>query len=126
MVATTSFEWRMPDLMRRYAAAAFLISLALLITFSIIAIPGGTGGIAGQVLDAQGRPVPYATVVAREVIRAQVIQADAQADGSYSLSGVRPGTYALLASARGYKSKFLGKVSVSARRQVRVDVVLER
>jgi hypothetical protein len=60
------------------------------------------------------------------VIRAQVIQADAQADGSYSLSGVRPGTYALLASARGYKSKFLGKVSVSARRQVRVDVVLER
>ncbi len=126
MTAIYSLEWRVPDIMRRYAAAAFLISLALLITFSVIAVPSGAGGIAGRVLDAQGQPVPYATVVAREVIRAQVIRADAQADGSYLLAGVLPGTYALLASAHGYKTRFLGKVSVSARHQVRVEVVLER
>jgi hypothetical protein len=126
MVAIYPIDWHMPDLKRVYAAVAVIIALALLITFSTVPIPSGTAGIAGQVLDQQGRPVSYATVVAREVIRAQVIRADAQADGSYTLTGVRPGTYTLLAGAYGYKTKPLGKITVSAGRQVRLEVVLER
>ncbi len=126
MVAIYPSDWHMPDLKRLYAAAAVFILLALLITFSTVPIPGGTAAIQGQVLDQQGRPVPYATVVAREVIRAQVIRADARSDGSYALTGVHPGAYTLSASAYGYKTKPLGKVSVSAGRQVRLEVVLER
>lgn len=125
MVAIYPIGWHMPDLKRLYIIAA-AVSLALLITFSTVPIPGGTAGIRGQVLDQQGRPVPYAAVVAREMVRAEVVQVRAGANGAYALTNLRPGTYSLWSSAHGYKAKPLGEVRIAAGRNIQLEVVLEQ
>ncbi len=125
MVANHPTAWHAPD-RKHLSLAAGALTLTLLMTFSIVPISTGSGYVQGSVLDQQGTPLQYATVVAREVIRGEMAIAEVRADGTYSFTGVRPGTYMLWASDYGYKTMPLGRITLRAGERVRKEVVLAR
>ena len=54
-----------------------------------------TASISGQVRDAQGAPVANAAVTARNEGTNQTVTATSGADGTYTLSGLRPASYTI-------------------------------
>ncbi|MFO7676501.1 MAG: carboxypeptidase-like regulatory domain-containing protein [bacterium] len=58
------------------------------------------GAISGQVTDENGRPLAHALVMAHGRYGRRAARADA--GGEYVIRGLRPGTYRVVAAARGY------------------------
>jgi protocatechuate 3,4-dioxygenase beta subunit len=68
----------------------------------------GSDGVTGTVTDVEGRPVPTAVVSATPDAAAAGSQAaflvsETDAEGRYTIQGLREGTYRLTATAPGYK-----------------------
>jgi len=61
----------------------------------------GTASVTGVVLDAEGSPVPGASVVLSAPGRLGERSAVAEADGTFTFTGLAPGTYRLLIAAQG-------------------------
>lgn len=74
-----------------------LFSFIILNLFVIVA---AAHEISGKVVDPDGQPVPYAIVSAREAGR----QITASKDGSFTLSGLNPGTYSLKIRHIGFQA----------------------
>jgi len=73
-----------------------------------------TGSIAGIVTDAQGAFVPGATVVALHQPSGTTYEGVTQADGRFSIPGMRVGgPYKVTASLTGFGTEALGNVNVS-------------
>ncbi|MEO6581711.1 MAG: carboxypeptidase-like regulatory domain-containing protein, partial [Sphingomicrobium sp.] len=70
-----------------------------------VAVPAAaqttTASISGQVRDAQGAGVPNASVTARNEGTNQSVTATADAEGNYTLSGIRPGPYTITTEIAG-------------------------
>jgi iron complex outermembrane receptor protein len=81
-----------------------VLSVLLITSFTATA---QTGEIQGRVLDDKGEPVPFALVI---VIRDQAGKdktskgTKADANGRYTLKGLNPGTYNLMATSVGKPS----------------------
>ena len=103
-----------------------VLSVLLLTSFTAAA---QTGEIQGRVLDDKGEPVPFALVI---VIRDQAGKdktskgTKADANGRYTLKGLNPGTYNLMATSVGKPSAIELGVQVSAGRPTEQNFSMEQ
>ncbi|HUE80083.1 MAG TPA: TonB-dependent receptor [Sphingomicrobium sp.] len=78
---------------------ALLLGVSSVTMVSAIAVPAAaqtiTASISGQVSDAQAAPVAGAVVTARNEGTNQTVTATTDADGHYTLAGMRPGPYTI-------------------------------
>ena len=103
-----------------------VLSVLLITSFSA---KSQTGEIQGRVTDEKGEPVPYAIVV---VIRDQAGKertskgTKADVNGFYTLKGMNPGTYNLMATSVGKTPVIEIGIRVEAGRPVTVDFSFEQ
>jgi len=109
-------------------AAAFLLAtglVGLLGSSGLAAQAGTTGSLTGQLLDERGVPVPDAGLTLSHdgvVIRI----ARGQLNGRFSIAGLVPGAYALLAEQVGYQPVRLTAIPVAAGEATTITLRLER
>ncbi|MBO9542006.1 TonB-dependent receptor [bacterium] len=93
-----------------------------LATTVLVAAPALAATLSGTVKDKQtGRPVANARVTVVGPDR----RAEVKADGSFSLDGLKPGTYPVKVEAPGYLPLVIGKVSFSDARPVQLNASLK-
>ncbi|HET9887548.1 MAG TPA: TonB-dependent receptor, partial [bacterium] len=81
---------------------------------------GTTGKIAGRVIDAAQKPVPWVQVL----VPAQKLTANTNAEGEYTILNVPPGTYEVVFRHLSYKQLTVRDVLVTADQSARVDASL--
>jgi sulfatase modifying factor 1 len=102
----------------RLMARVWVFACCLLAAMAVEATTQtNTGSVRGFVRDQMGAPVAGATVVARDPDMGVERSATTNADGFYSLAGLRPGTYQLVV-------RFAGLADQTRRTQVLVGQVL--
>ncbi|MFM7301530.1 MAG: carboxypeptidase regulatory-like domain-containing protein, partial [Crocinitomicaceae bacterium] len=78
--------------------------------------------VKGRVLSAtNNKPIEFAKIQVLE----QQKGATSLVDGSYEISGLKPGVYAFKASASGFKELILNEITVTNARSVELDFQLE-
>jgi hypothetical protein len=82
--------------------AAIWVAALLLIAPAHTAAQGTTASIQGTIVDDSG-PLPGATIVAKDTQSGFLFESVAGADGSFTLSGLRPGTYEITVTMNQYK-----------------------
>jgi hypothetical protein len=85
----------------------------------------GTASIRGSVADAQGGVLPGVTVVVTHQESGVYREVVSNADGSYFITGIVPGTYRVTAKLDGFKAYDRRDVLFEVGRTVSLDVVLE-
>jgi len=85
----------------------------------------GTAEVRGRVLDQQGAVLPGVVVVVRNQDTGNYREAVSNADGSFFVSGIRPGTYEVTAELAGFKKYTQRDIPVSVGETQSVDVRLE-
>ncbi len=109
-------------LYRRSASLIFLaLAAALWSTAAFAQTPSGR--ITGTVRDAQGAPRGAARVTATNNLTRTARSTTTTPDGSYSIGGLAPGAYTVVASQIGFRRVSRADVQVDA--QTRVDFVLD-
>ncbi|MDH4745998.1 TonB-dependent receptor [Sphingomonas sp. CBMAI 2297] len=93
------------------AAATLLTSGAVLLP-STASAQVSTASVRGQVIDADGKGAAGAQVTARSTATNQTWRAAADASGSYTLTGLRPGEYEVTATAGAETTSQLVVVAV--------------
>ena len=78
---------------------------------------GNTGKIDGNIVDENGKPLPFTNVI----IVGTSLGATSNQDGYYFIINIPPGTYNVKASYVGYASSILTGVVVSVDRTTKVD-----
>jgi TonB-linked SusC/RagA family outer membrane protein len=87
------------------------------------ALGQGTGTIAGTIVDStSGAPLPGVNVVVEGTQQG----AATGADGTYEITGVEPGTYALVATFVGYADQTREGIQVQAGQTTTVDFALQQ
>src|SRR5256885_684709 len=84
-----------------------IVTLVLLLDLCVAAsaaAQSGDGSLRGLVKDEQGAVMPGVTVTAASLELLTPAGATTEADGSYRLSNLPPGTYALTAELSGFRS----------------------
>jgi hypothetical protein len=93
-----------------------IVFLAALFAFSsILSIAQDTGGVKGKVRTPKGEGIAAATVTARQN-NEDVKSATADAKGTFVLDNLKPGTYNLVFSKKGYSSGVLYNVEVKQKK----------
>lgn len=109
-------------------AAAFLLATGLAglpCSAALVAQAGTTGSLSGQLIDERGVPVPDAGLTLSHdgvVIRI----ARGQLNGRFSMAGLVPGSYALLAEQVGYQPVRMTAIPVAAGEATTITFKLER
>ena len=85
----------------------------------------GAGGLRGTVKDAQGGALPGVTVTATSPDVLAPVVAVTEADGTYRLINLRPGTYTLTAELTGFSVFHREGLLIRAGATFQVDVTLE-
>jgi hypothetical protein len=90
--------------MRVATASTWVVTLALTLAASpsLARAQGTAASIQGTIVDEAG-VLPGATIVARDTQSGFVFETVAGVDGTFSLSGLRPGTYEITVSMSQYK-----------------------
>jgi hypothetical protein len=106
--------------MRRTVVAAIL----LLWSAAALGAQGGTGSLRGVVKDPQGAALPGATITARspDLLSPSVTVSDA--DGTYRLVNLPPGTYAITAELAGFSAFRREGILLRAGANFQVDISL--
>jgi len=93
-----------------------IVFLAALFAFSsVLSIAQDTGGVKGKVRTPKGEGIAAATVTARQN-NEDVKSATADAKGTFVLDNLKPGTYNLVFSKKGYSSGVLYNVEVKQKK----------
>jgi hypothetical protein len=91
----------------------FILLTFLFITVAMFGQATTTSGINGKIVDPSGKSLPGATIVAIHVPSGTQYGAVANADGLFSIQGMRPGgPYSIEVSFIGYAKKTLTDVSL--------------
>jgi hypothetical protein len=102
-------------------------SLVFLLAMALFATPllaqETTGQIAGQIMDAQGLPVPGVTVTATGPQGSK--NATTSGDGRYTIPFLTPGTYSVRANLQGFKSIEKKEVAVRLGQTAEVPLKME-
>ncbi len=101
-----------------------LAALACLFAMPALA-QQGSAEIRGRVLDQQGAVLPGVVVVARNQDTGNFRETVSNADGTFFISGIRPGTYEISAELAGFKKSTQRDILVSVGETQSVDVRLE-
>ena len=105
--------------------------LALAVLAVLLAWPGalwaqqGTTELRGNLQDAQGGALPGVTVVVRNQETGMFRETISNADGTYFISGLVPGTYEIKAELQGFKTFTRRDVPLEIGRTQTVDISLE-
>lgn len=102
----------------RGVALAVLLSAAAIVAVApahhaAFAQTNISGDIAGTVVDPSGASIPGATITAKNAQTGQTLTAISGGNGSYRIASLRPGTYRLSITAKGFETTTLD-VPVSA------------
>lgn len=108
----------------KVAGFAALVCLFLLFGSSRLTAQIATGGITGTVLDASGAAVPGAKITLTNVATNVQTATVSTATGTYSFSGLPPGTYSIQASANGFQNYVVHGVAVHVQQIQTEDVHL--
>ena len=84
-----------------------------------------SGALTGTVADAQGGVLPGATVMAVYESTGVSSQAVTRADGTYTLSGLRPGSYRVTVLMAGFRDAEAREMTVDAGQERQVDFRLQ-
>lgn len=104
--------------MKRRELLPIFVSLLLIASLGALPAYAQTGEITGTVTDStNGNPLPGVNVIIAETQQG----ASTDAQGTYTISNVDPGTYDLQASFVGYQQRTIPDVTVSAGETVRVN-----
>lgn len=83
-----------------------------------------TGAVHGQITDPSGAAVPAAKVAV--INSAQKVKPGiVHADGTFDVSGLSPGSYSVVAKAKGFEDFVQANVQVSPGQIAKVDVALK-
>jgi hypothetical protein len=85
----------------------------------------GTAELQGRVLDQQGAMLPGVAIVVTNEETGQFRETVSNADGSYFVSRLQPGTYRVSAQLTGFKKYERAALQLEVGRTVTVDVQLE-
>ena len=83
-----------------------------------------TGGITGTVMDPSGAVVPGATVILTNTATSVAQTMPSTSTGTYSFSGVRPGTYNLRVEAAGFDAFVTRGLQIHVQQTLTVDAHL--
>lgn len=86
--------------------------------------PAPTGAISGTLFDSIGDPIDHNEVLAENADTHAVFKATTSAKGKYTLSGLPPGKYFVVASAPGLKTFAMKGVVVQTALTLRFDIHL--
>ncbi len=99
------------------------IVLLFIFLFSSQLLSAQKGGIKGRVVDAvNNEPLPFVNLI----IQGTSTGASTDIDGNYQINNLQPGTYTLVATFVGYKTKTIYEVGVSSIKPTVVDILLEQ
>lgn len=84
-----------------------------------------TARLSGTVTDSSGGVVPGASIAMTNVGTGFTIRATSDTDGVYNFQSLPPGTYRLVATKEGFKSRALTGIQLLVAQQARIDVELE-
>lgn len=85
----------------------------------------GTSEVRGRVLDQQGAALPGVTVTVRNQDTGMYRTAVSGSDGTYFISGVAPGTYAVTAELQGFKKYERRDVRLEIGKTTSLEIQLE-
>src|SRR5271165_97298 len=102
----------------------FALILGLAATIAIAQSAAPAGAIAGTLFDSIGDPVDHNEVQAENADTHAVFKATTSAKGKYTLAGLPPGKYYVVASAPGLKPFIMKGVVVKAVLTLRFDIHL--
>jgi outer membrane receptor protein involved in Fe transport len=103
----------------------FSLLLALLAPAAVTLAQQGSAELRGRVQDAQEGALPGAAVVARNQETGMFRQVTSNADGTYFLSGVVPGTYEVTAELAGFKRYVRRGVRLEIGKTATLDVKMD-
>ncbi|MFD1257023.1 TonB-dependent siderophore receptor [Mucilaginibacter terrae] len=83
-----------------YNISTFLFIIFLFVSTAVLA-QGTTGKVSGKITTSDGQPAPGVTVTIKEINRST----STNANGTYIISNVKPGSYTLVASLIGSKTE---------------------
>jgi hypothetical protein len=111
--------------MPRWLKYALLILTLLLIGGIPLAMQHETGFIQGVITENHAA-IAKASVEARNVMTGEVTRAESNAEGHYTLGGLRAGRYSLWVQAEGHNSVWIREVIVEHGQVTHKDVDLAR
>ncbi|HTF65628.1 MAG TPA: carboxypeptidase regulatory-like domain-containing protein [Edaphobacter sp.] len=101
--------------------AALLLFAAALAPHALLA-QIDTGGITGTVMDPSRAVIPSAKITLTNQATGVVNQTESTSAGTYSLTGIQPGTYTLRAAAPGFQIFLVQGLDVHIEHTLTVDV----
>lgn len=112
---------------QRAKAIGFTALACVLLLFgpSRLAAQIATGGITGTVFDPSGAVVPNANVTLTNIATDVQTTTKSTGTGTYSFSGLPPGTYTITASASGFQNYVVHGVVVHLQQTVNEDIHLK-
>jgi outer membrane receptor protein involved in Fe transport len=102
---------------------SLLTLLALAMSLTSLAAQGTTGQLAGRLADAQGLPVPGATVTVTGPQGAKTVTTGA--DGRFNVPFLTPGVYSIKAELQGFKGVEQKDITVSLSGTAEVSLKME-
>jgi hypothetical protein len=111
--------------MHRCGLIAAVVVGALLLSPFPLSAQQGTGELRGRVIDAQSAVLPGVTVVARNEASGIFREIVSGPDGSFFMSALTPGSYAIDAQLSGFKKYQRKGVRVEVGKTQSIDVMLE-
>ncbi|HEV8368457.1 MAG TPA: carboxypeptidase regulatory-like domain-containing protein [Pyrinomonadaceae bacterium] len=107
----------------RIATCALALILLLCLTVATVYSAGGV--IQGRILDPKGAAIVGASVTVTNSATSQETKTTTDAEGRYTVEGLLPGIYAVVASAKGFNDAQRDNVKVDEGSAVPVDLRLE-
>lgn len=103
-----------------------LLCLLFVTVFAVTRLPAqvDTGGLTGTVKDPTGAVVPNANVTLTNVATGVATSTISTSTGTYSLGGIRPGTYMLQVNATGFQEFIAKGLEVHVQKTLTIDVAL--
>jgi hypothetical protein len=113
----------MNQCLHRLAAAFAFVAM----TCSLAYAQGGqtTAPLSGTVVDAQGAPIPGAAVVVKNEATGNSFQSVTNAQGSFTVPALQPGTYMVTVSLTGFKQAVFKGNNLRAATPLELKVTLE-
>jgi hypothetical protein len=104
-----------------------ILYIAFALGFSCVlhAQTPGTGGIAGQVLDASGARIPGAKIAVQDSSNRSSRSAITAQDGTFRVSLLQPGEHSVIVNAPGFSEKRVPAVPVVVSETVALTITLE-
>jgi Carboxypeptidase regulatory-like domain len=109
---------------QRICRLGVLSLVCWLVSVGNVAAQGESGVIAGTIKDAQGGALPGVSVTLRNVETGQTRSAVSEADGTYRLAGLLPGSYDLTAELSGFANGELKALTITIGLELQRDITM--